>query len=362
MEGKGDSFTQIDFRDVVNPITNHLPAGGRSRTWRTKTALAFAGFATVLTSVAARCNLPPPFGSSDNPQPITSPSSAPSGPDIVITPTPSSPGESPSPFPSLPEPGITLTPASSQPETSPTLSPTDQLTDEFAAYTGGVDSKGNKVEQTNLPDNDRFYTYNIDKSPAQVNIIVFGVVNTDYTQPVVEPTEEGYLLDTREVKASNGKNYLIADMVQESVKAKNGSSEQYILPVNLGCVDPDSKDIDALITGRGIVASESDSQKLTSLSPSEIETQLKNSAKQFVLFTLDVVKDGTQGYQQFRDPSYTVAQNAVAKDAINFGKSALTNPFDKIPKSKLLGETINQPVENGFDVSTVPMSLVIVLI
>ena len=68
-----------------------------------------------------------------------------------------------------------------------------------------------------------------DEELAPANILAFnGAVNTDFAQPFVEDEFQGYLLDSGIVKASDGKDYLIADMVQESVRDGNGRSEQYV--------------------------------------------------------------------------------------------------------------------------------------
>jgi hypothetical protein len=246
-------------------------------------------------------------------------------------------------------PSATVAPRS--PEVTPTLSPEAQLRQEIADYSSG---------ETLLPTDGRFYLYLIPgEKPVLANVLAFnGVVNTDYAQPVVGVEFEGYIIDTKIIKASDNKNYLIAETVQESVKGSDGKSEQYILPINLGSVDSTSKDINILITGKGIAANAAlSSQKLINISPADMEAQVENHKNEFVIFTLDIIKDGSQGYEQFRDPNYIQTQNAIAEDIIEFSKQTLKNPFSKVSQSNLIQGIINKPVEDGFDPSTIPMSI-----
>ena len=268
-------------------------------------------------------------------------------------------GGSPTPKPAMtPSPIVTpdVTPTAQlrTPEATPTLSPAQILQNEFANYTGGVDSTGQKVEQTNLPAKGRFALFAGDEELAPANILAFnGVVNTDYTQPLVETQSQGYLLDSRIVKASNSEDYLIAYMVQESAKDKDGIGVQYILPVNLGSVDPGSRDLDILMTEKGIIASApATTVKSLDCSPAVMEAQIANLHGRFVIFTLDVIRD-PQGYEKFRDADFIMAQNAISKDVIEYSRKTLGQPYDKVSQSKLIANVINRQIEDGFDISSV---------
>jgi hypothetical protein len=312
-----------------------LPAKGRLVATRQKIALGIAGVAAAIAAVG--CGASPPS--------VAAPSAVEQQSHSPI-PTPLD-----SEHPTIPAPATS-------PSVGPAVSPTEaplspaQLVDTFAAYTGGVDSTSHKVEQKDLPGDGRFYQYSDSKDPALANIMPD--VYTDYTRPLVETYSQGYLLDSRVVKASNGKDYLIADIVHESAKDKNRVSEQYILPFNLGCVDSDSSDIDVLVTEAGVAVNMlfNDSTKVARPSPADMQAQLKSLSGRFVIFTLDVIKDAT-GYTQFRDAGYILAHNAIDKDIIEYSKQTVAKPFDEVSQNESIAITVDKPTMDGFNIADV---------
>ena len=196
-----------------------------------------------------------------------------------------------------------------------------------------------------------------DEELAPANILAFnGAVNTDFAQPFVEDEFQGYLLDSGIVKASDGKDYLIADMVQESVRDGNGRSEQYVLPINLGDVNTRNW----LQTNSGIVASNpSTLATLAEYSVSDLEAQLDTFNHRFVLFNAVVVTKSTM-FDLWQEPGILRGQNAIAQDIIRFGKQTLRTPYGKAAQTELLANIINTPIQDGFDVGSVPLGLIVI--
>ncbi len=321
-----------------------LPTHGRRPN---RLALGIAGAAALLTTAAGCVPILNGLGFGKGGE---TPSPAPSG-IVEHSPIPTL-ISSESPI-VLPTPEVTASPTE-----APTLSPADQLKYEFAKYTGGVDSKGQEVEQTNLPDKGRFALFAGDEKLAPANALAFnGVIDADFKQPMVEVSFQGYLLDERVVKASDNKNYLIAYMVQESAPSKDGTIEQYILSVNLGCVDADSKNQDYLQTGVGMIASQSSpnaNRKFYSVADMQKQITVYNGT--FVRFALDVITEDLHsiGYDVARTSEEIKIQNAVAKDLIEFSKQTHAKPLSQVPQSNLVSKAINKEIKGGFDVSKVP--------
>ncbi len=246
---------------------------------------------------------------------------------------------------------------------SPTLSPGETLKQEFAAYLGTDPS----IPETTLPDSGRFYLYLLPgQLPALANVLAFnGVVNHDYSQPDVEPEFQGYVVDERVVTGADGGEYLIVYMGQESVRSRDGTSQRYIVPVNLGGIG--SADIDYLITGKGIEASSNrPATKIDKVPVSEVRTQIGKFKGQFVIFGLCVVNVSERAapsyfdaIKVFRSPEYLVAQSAVAKAVLEFSVQTRVKPYSQVVQSKLVESLVNQSVNDGFDPSAVPTALVI---
>ncbi len=333
MEGKGDS-------SLTQTKPDALPANGRPIGKATK----LIGLGVAAAAVVSGCSLPAWLvGENSNP------SSMPSG---IVEPSPT--GGMPSastPIEVTPLPSPSTSPSvgpSQTPEVTPTLSPEQQLKQEIADYSSG------KIK---LPKDGRFYLFLLPgQLPVLANVLAFnGVVNTDFTQPVDQVGFEGYPFNQAVVKASNGKNYLIYYMVQESVKDKNGNSEQYILPVNLGCVDANSTDKDSLSRQAGVVASEGGNLETETIySAFDLQTQLDNYNKKFVLFFLNYINNPL-AFAAARNPEDITAQNPIAGDIIKYSKQTLKDSFSKVPQNKLVTNTINKFVQDGFSINDIPM-------
>ena len=324
--------------DAVEPKLPSLPTHGR------RTGLRFALGTTITGLVVAGCEVLSGLGIPVGPKASEPPSPTPSGIEQQ--------SNSPIPTPISSEtPTIIIPTASPTQEATPTLSPEQQLQKTFDHWLDPT---------TPLPDLTRFYFSDSSKTPALANMLAQpgGSFNSILKDPTVSHSVpfEGLPIALSEVKASNGKSYVIVYELQESAKDKNGVSQRYIFPVNYGPLG--TTKIGVLTTAAGVEYGSLTQRAISGRYPiTTIEKAIQREiGKDFMEFNVSYINSkDIPLYEATRDPQEITAQNPTARAVLLDSWQLLNNPFGKVTLSSAFKKIINNPVVDGFNLADIPM-------